>query len=170
MTDTDDDNWGWVRGATNYRSAAVLIRNLIDCASKGGNFVLNVGPMANGDFPPEHVVLITAIGGWLDMNGAAIYGTSPAPEVETPVNPDFVYYATKRDNRIYLHVIKWPTGTQTVRIHRPNFSRASLLDSRLGRLACENSERDGITKLQIKSPQTMDPYATVVRLDFGPQK
>ena len=48
MTDTDDDNWGWVKGATNYRSAAVLIRNLIDSTSKGGNFVLNVGPTASG--------------------------------------------------------------------------------------------------------------------------
>jgi len=50
MTDTDDDNWGWVKGATNYRSAGILIRNLIDSTSKGGNFVLNVGPTASGEF------------------------------------------------------------------------------------------------------------------------
>lgn len=170
MTDTYDDNWGWVRGATNYRSTAELIRNLIDCTSKGGNFVLNVGPMANGDLPPEHVALINAIGGWLDVNGAAIYGTSPAPEVETTADPDFVCYTTKRDNRIYLHVINWPAGTQTVRIHRANFAGASLLNSRLGGLACENSEEDGVTKLQIKRPQRTDPYATVVQVDFGPKK
>lgn len=170
MTNTHDDNWGWVRGATNYRSAGELIRNLIDCTSKGGNFVLNVGPMANGDLPPEHVALINAIGGWMDVNGPAIYGTAPAPEVETPTDPDFVCYATKGDNRIYLHVIKWPAGTQTVRIHRSHFAGASLLDSRLGRLACENSEENGITKLQIKRPQTTDRYATVVQVDFGPQK
>ena len=170
MTDTYDDNWGWVRGATNYRSAAELIRNLIDCSSKGGNFVLNVGPMANGDLPPEHVALINAIGGWLDVNGPAIYGTSPASEVEIPSGPDFACYATKRDNFIYLHVIHWPTGTQTVRIHRPHFAGASLLDPRLGGLGCENSEEGGVTKLQIKRPRTMDPYATVVQVDFGPRK
>ena len=61
MTDTTDDNWGWVSTANNYRRPADLIRNLIDCASKGGNFVLNVGPTASGEFPPQHIAIIDAI-------------------------------------------------------------------------------------------------------------
>jgi alpha-L-fucosidase len=168
MTDTADDNWGWVKGATNYRSPAVLIRNLIDCTSKGGNFVLNVGPTASGDFPPEHVALIDAIGAWMDVNSAAIYGTSPAPEVEAPADAGLVCYATKKDNHIYLHMVKWPEGqaTETIKIHRPKFAKASLLDSRLTGFGCSSSETDGITTLTLQRPARLDPYATVAQVDF----
>jgi alpha-L-fucosidase len=172
MTDTDDDNWGWVKGATNYRSASAIIRNLIDSTSKGGNFVVNVGPMANGDFPPEHVALINAIGDWMDVNGSAIYGTSPAPEVETPMDAESVCYATKRNNSIYLHIIKWPAGanTETIKIHRPKFAKASLLDSKLGKLSYQKQEADGVTTLQIEKPKIINAYATVVQIDFNDQK
>lgn len=168
MTDTDDDNWGWVSGATNYRSAAVLIRNLIDCTSKGGNFVLNVGPTASGEFPPGHVALIDSIGSWMDINGAAIYGTSPAPEVEAPTRVDFVYYATKKDQHIYLHVIKWPENSmkENIRIHRSGFVKAKLLDSRLKGFGAAGTEAPGATTVELRRPQQLDPYATVIQLDF----
>jgi alpha-L-fucosidase len=168
MTDTADDNWGWVKGATNYRSAAVLIRNLVDCTSKGGNFVLNVGPTASGEFPPEHVALIDAIGSWMDVNGAAIYGTSPAPEVEAATDAGFVYYATKKDQRIYLHVIKWPDTSVSVRIHRPHFTKAALLDSRLKGFEFTSAEEAGVTTVKLQKPQQVDPYATVIELGFNP--
>ena len=169
MTDTDDDNWGWVKGATNYRSAAVLIRNLIDCTSKGGNFVLNVGPTASGDFPPEHRALIDTIGAWLDVNGAAIYGTSPAPEVELAADADLVCYATKKDRRIYLHIIQWPEGraTETIKIRRPKFAKAALLDSRLTGFGCSSSETNEVTTLTLQRPEQVDAYATVVQVDFN---
>ncbi len=171
MTDTADDNWGWVKGATNYRSAATLIRNLIDCTSKGGNFVVNVGPTADGEFPPEHVALINAIGAWMDVNGAAIYGTSPTPEVEAPSDPNFVFYATKKDSHIFLHVVKWPDGRakETVRIHRGNFMKAELLDSRLKGFSADSTEADGTTTLELQRPETLDPSATVIQLDFKPE-
>jgi alpha-L-fucosidase len=169
MTDTDDDNWGWVKGATNYRSAAMIVRNLIDCTSKGGNFVLNVGPTASGDFPPEHVALIDAVGSWMDVNGVAIYGASPAPEVGTAADASFVYYATRKDRHIYLHVIKWPDGAakETVRIHRLHFEKAELLDSRLKGFEATGAETDGVTTVELTRPEQVDPYATVVQLDFG---
>jgi alpha-L-fucosidase len=170
MTDTADDNWGWVKGATNYRTADVLIHNLIDCTSKGGNFVLNVGPMANGEFPPEHVALIDKIGAWMDVNGAAIYGTSPAPEVELTADGDFAAYATKKDQSIFLHVIKWPEGLakESIRIHRSKFTTAELLDPQLSGLRVSSTEVDGVTALELKRPEKLDPYATVIRLDFMP--
>jgi len=169
MTDTADDNWGWVKGATNYRSAAVLIRNLIDSTSKGGNFVLNVGPMANGDFPPEHVALIDSIGEWMDVNGEAIYGTTPAPEVETSSNEGFVYYATKKDRHIFLHVIQWPQGLESQRVHirSGHFVKAELLDAKLKGFGATASETDGVTTLVLQRPQQVDPYATVVKVEFG---
>lgn len=168
MTNTDDDNWGWVRGATNYRSAATLIRNLIDCTSKGGNFVLNVGPTASGNFPPEHVALINTIGTWLDVNGESIYATSPAPEVAESTKADSVYYATKKGDLVFLHLVKWPTdGVVKVQVHRKKLLKASLLDATLTGFNCETSEQDGITNLKLKLPGKADPYATVIKLQFA---
>jgi len=170
MTDTDDDNWGWVKGATNYRSAATLIHNLIDCTSKGGNFVVNVGPMANGDFPPEHVALINAIGSWMDVNSEAIYGASPAPEVVASTDSDFIYYATKKDQHIYLHIIKWSDDPekQRILIRRLHLADAKLLDSKLTGFAASWAVEKEETTLKLKRPRQTDPYATVVRLDFNP--
>ena len=170
MTDTADDNWGWVKGATNYRSAAVLIRNLIDCTSKGGNFVLNVGPTASGEFPAQHVALINTIGAWMDVNGPAIYGTSPAPEVEAPTTADFLCYATKKDQHIFLHVVKWPGAETklTVKIARPNLIKAELLDPKLKGFSVRSTEANGTTTLEFHRPETVDPYATVIQLTFKP--
>lgn len=168
MTDTADDNWGWVKGATNYRSAAVLIRNLIDSTSKGGNFVLNVGPTATGEFPAEHVALLNTIGAWLDVNGEAIYGTTPAPECVLEPQADFNCYATKKDHSIYLHVLTWPaTGvTRTVKIARGDFDKAELLDSKLKGLKLASDVTGNVTTLTFAQPETVDPYATVIKLTF----
>ncbi|MGC3957839.1 MAG: alpha-L-fucosidase [Verrucomicrobiota bacterium] len=168
MTNTDDDNWGWVRGATNYRSAATLIRNLIDCTSKGGNFVLNVGPTASGDFPPEHVALINTVGTWLDVNGEAIYGTSPATEVDDSPNQESNYYATKKGSLLFLHLVKWPADrTVKIQVHRTHLLKVTSLDSKLAGFDFESSEQVGVTTLKLKLPEKADPYATVIKLQFA---
>ena len=149
----------------------MLIRNLIDSTSKGGNFVLNVGPTASGEFPAEHVALINTIGAWMDVNGAAIYGTSPAPEVETPVNTDFVGYATKKDQHIFLHVVKWPDAQtkQIVKIARTNLVKAELLDPKLKGFSVSSTEANGSTTLEFQRPENIDPHATVIQLTFKPE-
>ena len=168
MTDTADDNWGWVKGANNYRSAAVVIRNLIDSTSKGGNFVLNVGPMANGEFPPEHVALLNTVGAWMDVNGEAIYGTTPAPECSIPPQDDFTCYTTKQDHRIYLHVVHWPAAATplTVTIARGDFLKADLLDGKLTGLNLTSAVTGNQTTLTFRRPDQVDPYATVIKLTF----
>jgi len=169
MTDTADDNWGWVKGATNYRSAAIIIRNLIDSTSKGGNFVLNVGPTATGEFPAEHVALINEIGAWMAVNGEAIYGTSPVPECEVATQSDFQCYATKKAATIYLHILQWPASgeTRTVNIARGDFLKAELLDSKLKGLKLTSVSTNGVTTLTLARPETCDPYATVIKLTFA---
>ena len=139
MTNTDDDNWGWVKGAKNYRTADEVIRNLIDSASKGGNFVLNVGPDADGDFPPEHVALLAEVGRWTKANGEAIYGTVPAPEVEFSPQKGAVAYATKAKDgsAVYFHVLSWPSDEFGVRVrvsHAPlSASGPALMTTRCSR-------------------------------------
>ena len=168
MTDTADDNWGWVKGATNYRSAAEIIRNLIDCTSKGGNFVLNVGPTATGEFPAEHVALLKTVGAWMDVNGEAIYGTTPAPECEIDPQDNFTGYATKKDHCIYLQVLNWPASGKpcTVKIARGDFVKGELLDPKLKGLKLTSGSAGGVTMLAIQRPETIDPYATVIKLTF----
>lgn len=172
MTDTRDDNWGWVRGATNYRQPAELIRNLIDCASKGGNFVLNVGPTATGEFPPEHVALLEEIGKWTSINGEAIYGTVPALECALPTESDCKCYATKNKNNdaIYVHVVQWPASSAEIKIHidRSNFVDAKFLDGSLPGLQYSSAIDHGATIVTIKKPPKVDPDATVLKLIFTP--
>lgn len=168
MTDTDDGNWGWVNGAANYRKPADLIRNLIDCTSKGGNFVLNVGPTATGEFPPEHRAILQVIGKWMATNGEAIYSTEPAPECEVETAAAVEGYATKAKNNIYLEFIRWPDADKPVRvtIRRKGFIQAELLDHSLPSVRILADATNNTTILLISKPPRFDQYATVVKCLF----
>jgi alpha-L-fucosidase len=73
---TINDTWGYATNDTNWKPADELIRKLCDIAGKGGNFLLNVGPMADGEFPAAINERLAAIGRWMKINGPAIYGTT----------------------------------------------------------------------------------------------
>ncbi|HBE40441.1 MAG TPA: hypothetical protein DDW27_04430 [Bacteroidales bacterium] len=72
---TMNGTWGYKSYDLNYKSPQTLIRNLIDIASKGGNFLLNVGPTAEGEFPQHSIDILAEMGKWMKVNGEAIYGT-----------------------------------------------------------------------------------------------
>jgi alpha-L-fucosidase len=76
---TMNETWGFKRNDHRWKSAATLIRNLSDIASKGGNFLLNIGPDATGTIPAPSVERLREIGAWLQPNGEAIYGTLGGP-------------------------------------------------------------------------------------------
>lgn len=75
---TINDNWGFTKDDSNWKTTSELLRNLVDVASKGGNYLLNVGPAADGVIPAESVSRLRDIGRWLLVNGEAIYGVKRA--------------------------------------------------------------------------------------------
>ena len=85
--DTLNITWGWSKHATDYKSSTELIHRLIDAVSKGGNYLLNVGPLPDGSIDPKSVERFNAIGDWMQINGDAIYGTQAGPFTRPAVGP-----------------------------------------------------------------------------------
>lgn len=72
---TMNDTWGYKTDDNNWKSSETLIRNLVDVAAKGGNYLLNIGPDALGQIPGPSLERLADMGEWLKVNGEAIYGT-----------------------------------------------------------------------------------------------
>ena len=102
---TMNNNWGYNPYDTDYKPASMLIRKLVECVSKGGNMILNVGPDANGWFNAESCRLLDEIGAWMSVNSESIYGCGSA---DVP-KPDWGWY-TKKSGRIYAHILENPIG------------------------------------------------------------
>ncbi len=105
---TMNDHWGYNRADQNWKSSKELVRMLADIASKGGNFLLNVGPTAEGLFPQASVERLAVIGRWMKANGEAIHGTSASPFRSLPWGR-CTQRATPGGATLYLHVFDWPT-------------------------------------------------------------
>lgn len=108
---TMNDHWGFNAADANWKSAKELVRNLIDIASKGGNYLLNVGPRADGTFPPESVERLAAIGAWMKVNGEAIHGTTASLFDAEP----WCRWTVKRTGdvtKLYLHVFERPANAR----------------------------------------------------------
>jgi alpha-L-fucosidase len=110
---TMNRHWGYNKHDQDWKSAETLIRNLIDCASKGGNYLLNVGPTSEGLIPGPSVERLAAIGRWMKVNHEAIYGTEASPFNRTPWGR-----CTKKVSHgattLYLHVFNWPADGRLV--------------------------------------------------------
>jgi alpha-L-fucosidase len=98
--------WGYSKTDTSYKSTATVISNLVDIASKGGNYLLNVGPTDEGIISEKSQHILAEVGNWLSVNGESIYGTtSGGPSVDW--NMDFGKI-TAKPNTLYLHIFNWP--------------------------------------------------------------
>jgi alpha-L-fucosidase len=102
---TINDTWGFKSYDHNWKSTDDLIHKLVDIVSKGGNYLLNVGPTAEGIIPQPSVDRLLAVGKWLDVNGEAVYGT-----VAGPLQGLGWGRTTAKAGKVYLHVFDWPKG------------------------------------------------------------
>ena len=105
---TMNRSWGWQSFDDNWKSTKDLIRKLVDIASKGGNFLLNIGPMGNGEFPPEAIERLTAIGKWMDVNARSIRGTKASPFPDLAWGRCTCRSLPDGNERLYLHVFGSP--------------------------------------------------------------
>ena len=96
--------WGYVPDAF-YKPADLIIKKLVECVSKGGNLLLNVGPDARGNFPPESLERLKAIGKWMRLNSRSIYGCGKAG-IE---KPDYGR-VTRNGNKLYFHIYENTLG------------------------------------------------------------
>ena len=160
---TMNNTWGYRKDDHNWKSVETLVRNLIDCASKGGNYLLNVGPTAEGLIPQPSVERLAAIGLWMKANGQAIYGTKASP-FETL---DWGRCTQKPwgigKTRLYLHVFHWPTNGQLV---VPPLANKPLRASLLATGQKLRFKKDGARIVLTVPPTAPDPIATVIALDI----
>jgi len=158
---TMNETWGYKSYANNWKSLQTIIQNTVDISSKGGNYLLNVGPKADGTFPQESIDLLKGMGAWMKINGESIYGTKASPFGLFPWGR-----CTKKENgkntTLYFSIFDWPKdGKLTIAGLKNEIISAKLLADNTA-LKIEKNE-DGI---MIKVPEkAIDPNATVIKVE-----
>ncbi|TXD46768.1 alpha-L-fucosidase [Polaribacter sp. IC073] len=108
MAGTTNSSWGYRKDDKEWREPGFIINSLIASASRNGNYLLNVGPMANGLIPSEPVKNLKIAGEWLKKNGESVYNTTASP---FPWNYNWGY-VTQNENKMYLNVFNWPKSNR----------------------------------------------------------
>jgi alpha-L-fucosidase len=157
---TMNGTWGYKSYDNNWKTPGTLIRNLCDIASKGGNYLLNVGPMAEGEFPQASIEILKKTGNWMKINSEAIYATQASP---------FGIFSwgrcTKKEVKgktlLYFSVFNWPeNGKLTIPGIRQPVMSAKLLTG--GPSLKTKNSADG---LEISLPrEAPDTIASVIKV------
>jgi|GEM_PF-857734 len=154
-------HWGYNKNDMNLKSSAELIRMLIDIVSKGGNYLLNVGPTAEGQFPAPHIQRLAEIGQWMKVNGEAIHGTTPGPFPKAPAWGR----VTQKPGKFYLHVFDWPKDGQLVVPGLTAKIQTAYLLAAANRAALKTTANAGGVEVAVPA-QAPDAVASVVVLDL----
>jgi alpha-L-fucosidase len=156
---TLNTTWGYSAHDHAWKTDAELIRNLVDIASKGGNYLLNIGPTGDGSLTPETVKALQAVGRWMRVNGEAVYGTGASPFANLPWGR-----CTRKPGTLYLNVFDWPKdGLLRVPGLKAGVRSARLLAGG-GELRAETEGGDTLLHLPAAAP---DPAVSVIRVDLA---
>jgi alpha-L-fucosidase len=163
---TLNGGWGYTEQDHNWKSPELIVQTLVNCVSKNGNLLLNVGPNARGMIPQESVDILTEVGKWMDMNGESVYGCGAA---NLP-KPDWGRY-TQKGNTIYAHWMNPNLGElNTKGIDGDKVKNIYLLKSG-GELSYQkawwgNNEPGNLFINIGSSPQKPVEYDTVVKIEL----
>lgn len=159
---TMNGTWGFRTSDHKWKSAETLIRNLVDIASKGGNYLLNVGPKPNGTFPQESIDRLATIGKWMKINSEAIYATK-----SSPLQPFEWGRCTMKElgdkTLLYLTIFDWPQDGTVVLPIKNKVLKTSFLAN--GKMLKVKSQPETI-KIEIPK-QAIDPVATVIKIELA---
>jgi alpha-L-fucosidase len=161
---TLNDHWGYAERDHNWKSPGTLVRNIIDIASKGGNYLLNVGPQPDGLIPDASVSILKKVGGWMGKYGESIYGTQASPIPSTPWGRCTRKSLGDGRVRLYFHLFGWPAAGKLV---VPGLGlapvKASLVGAKQAELPLAFASDVATVTLPPASP---DSIVGVVALDF----
>jgi alpha-L-fucosidase len=159
---TMNGTWGYKSDDHNYKTPETLIRNLLDIASKGGNFLLNVGPTDLGEFPQESVDILAKMGQWMKVNGEAVYSTKASPWGLFPWGR-CTKKEIKNNTILYFSVFDWPAeGKLVIPGLKNKVISASLLAN--GIKVKASATKDGGVTLVLPS-KAPDLIASVIKVE-----
>jgi len=175
---TLNHTWGYKKDDNDWKSAGQLVFNLVDIVSKGGNYLLNVGPTAEGVIPQPSQDSLRGVGKWMKVNGEAIYGCGRTvfgdeygafseTEKDAKGKPKFIvkqtdWRCTSKPGKTYIHLFKWPEGKFELAGMKNKVTKAYLLADRDKAL---EFTQDG-DKLTLTLPdKAPDPIVSVVCLE-----
>ncbi|MES2996677.1 MAG: alpha-L-fucosidase [Verrucomicrobiota bacterium] len=161
---TMNETWGFKSKDHKWKPASTLVRNLIDIASKGGNYLLNVGPTAEGEIPQPSVTALKEIGTWMKTNGEAIHGTTASPFRRLAWGRCTVKKGSAGDT-LYFHVFDWPQdGKLVIPGLTAKISQARVIG---GETIAATTNQQGVITLNVGA-KFVDPIATVIALEVAP--
>jgi alpha-L-fucosidase len=159
---TLNNNWGYAAADNNWKSPKTVVRALVECVSKGGNLLLNVGPTARGEIPPESLRILSEVGRWMHENGESIYGCGSAGLPK----PEWGRY-TRGGDCLYAHVLDRGIGPVNLRGLQGKARYARLLangaEVRLDR-PWNAAEYPDDAFIQFPTASLPDDWDTVIKL------
>lgn len=156
---TLNDTWGFKKNDQHWKDPRDLIGKLADIVSKGGNYLLNVGPTAEGVIPQASQSILRTIGKWMEVNGESIHGTSPSPFHF----PDITWRVTVKPGKVYLHILNWPGTAFRFEGLESEVTKAYFLAN-----GAEAPYQQNGAAIDFELPaQPPDPYNTVLVLDIA---